>query len=47
MKIVHSAFHQPPTSWRRKRSVRTMITVQIQATQTKKMIIDQRMFRNG
>ena len=34
-------------SWRRKTSIRTVIAIQIQITQAKKMIIVQRMFRNG
>jgi len=34
-------------SWRRNRSAKTVITIQIQITQLKKMIIVHKMSRNG
>jgi hypothetical protein len=43
----HPAFAQPPMSRRRKTSVRITTIIQIQTTQQKKMIIVQRMSRNG
>ena len=46
-KITQSAFVKPPMSWRRKTSIRTVITIQIQITQKKKMIIDQKTSMNG
>jgi len=41
------ALAQPPASSRRNRSMKTLITIQIQATQQKKMIIVQRTSKNG
>ena len=46
-KTVQPALPQPERSCRRKTSVRIKIIIQIQITQTKKMIIDQRTSRNG
>ena len=41
------AFLKPEASWRRKMSLKIAMTIQIQATQQKKMIIDQNRSRNG
>ena len=46
-KITQRALAKPPMSWRRNTSIKTVITIQIQITQTKKMIIDQRTSMNG
>ena len=46
-KITHAALAQPLMSWRRKMSTRTVITIQIQITQKKKMIMDHRTSMNG
>src|SRR3954447_13129751 len=46
-KTTHAAFATPPMSRRRKTSVRITTIIQIQTTQAKKMIIDQRTPRNG
>jgi hypothetical protein len=46
-KITQSALAKPPMSWRRNTSIKTVITIQIQITQTKKMIIDQKTSENG
>ena len=46
-KAVQAALLQPERSCRRKMSVRIKIIIQIQITQTKKMIIDHRTSRNG
>ena len=44
---THIALPQPPMSWRRKMSLRTMITIQIHATQAKKISIVPMSSRNG
>ena len=46
-KTTHTALPQPEMSRRRKTSVRMTIMIQIHTTQVKKMIIVQRMSRNG
>jgi hypothetical protein len=46
-KIVHRTFEPPPMSFRRKRSAKTVIRIQNQITQAKKMSIVQRTSRNG
>ena len=40
-KITHSAFAQPPRSWLRKMSMKTVIRIQIQMKNKKNQIIDQ------
>src|SRR5688572_4756612 len=47
MKNVHKALPPPDTSWRRKRSLSTAITVQIQRTQRKNRMIVPISSRNG
>ena len=47
MKTIQAAFAQPPMSRRRNMSPKIAISIQMYATQAKKMIIVQRMFRNG
>ena len=47
MKMHQTAFLPPPTSWRRKTSDRMTISIQIQITQKKKMIIVQNTSKNG
>ena len=46
-KITQSALAKPPISLLRKTSIRTVMTIQIQITQKKKMIMDQKTSRNG
>ena len=46
-KMIQSAFDPPPMSLRRKMSENTVIRIQIQITNRKKMNIDQKMSRNG
>ena len=46
-KIVQPALPHPERSRRRNTSERIKIKIQIQITQMKKMIMDQRMLRNG
>ena len=46
-KTTHAALAKPPMSWRRNTSTKTVITIQIQITQKKKMIIVQKTSRNG
>ena len=46
-KTTHAPSPQPEMSRRRKTSVRITIMIQIHTTQVKKMIIVQRMSRNG
>ena len=45
--MIHSAFDPPPMSLRRKMSAKTVIRIQIQMTNRKKMNIVQRTSRNG
>ena len=47
MKSVHAAFAQPDRSSRPKTSERMMTSVQIQATQKKKITMVQKMSKNG
>ena len=47
MNTDHKAFDQPEMSRLLKMSEKITITIQIQITQQKKMIIDQKMSRNG
>ena len=46
-KITHRALAKPPMSWRRNTSIKTVITIQIQITQKKKMIIVHKTSMNG
>ena len=46
-KIIHSTFPNPDVSCRRKMSLNTVIRIQNQITQGKKMSIVQTMSRNG
>ena len=45
--MIHSAFANPDVSLRRKMSTKTVIRIQIQITNRKKIIIVQRTSRNG
>ena len=45
--MIQSVFDPPPMSLRRKMSAKTVIRIQIQITNRKKMNIVQRMSRNG
>ena len=46
-KITHRAFAQPPMSWLRKMSMKTMISSQIQMKNKKKYSIDRKASRTG
>ena len=46
-KTIHAAFVNPDASFRRKMSTNTVIRIQIQITNRKKMNIVQRTSRNG
>ena len=46
MKTTQAALAHPDRSWRRNTSLRTMIIIQIQITQAKRIMF-QKMFRNG
>ena len=46
-KMIQAAFENPDASLRRKMSTKTVIRIQIQITNRKKMNIVQRMSRNG
>ena len=45
--ITQAAFAQPETSWRRNRSISTVMAIQMKMTQAKKIRIVQKMLRNG
>ena len=45
--MIHRTLANPEVSWRRKMSVSTVIRIQIQITNAKKMSIVQKTSRNG